>query len=115
MQRFELKKYTVCTAVLQGRGSCRRASGPRQCVAGVKSSLALDKMSHADAYIVHAQRTLATLATANRQYTYDMVGIGIIQVLTRIGLFCCEARRRMSHVCLIKWEEKFITNEGRKI
>ena len=40
VQRFELKKYTVCTAVLQGRGSCRRASGPRLRVAGAKSSLA---------------------------------------------------------------------------
>ena len=49
--RIELKKYTVCTAVLPGMGSCRRASGPRQHVAGAMSSLALGMMLHADAYI----------------------------------------------------------------
>ena len=48
-----------------GEGSCRRASGPRQRVAGSKSSLALGKMLHADAYVVRARRTLATLATDN--------------------------------------------------
>ena len=48
--RIELKKYTVCTAVLQGRGSCRRASGPRHRVAGMKSSLALAGLLHVGIY-----------------------------------------------------------------
>ena len=47
VQRFELKKYTACTAVLQGRGNCRRASGPRQHVAGTRSGVALAGLLHA--------------------------------------------------------------------
>ena len=52
--RIELKKYTVCTAVLQGSGSCRRASGPRQRVAHTKSSLALSELLHVGHIYRHA-------------------------------------------------------------
>ena len=41
----------------------RGGGGAGEQVAGAKSSLALGKMLHADAYIVRARRTLATLAT----------------------------------------------------
>ena len=70
-------------------------------------------MLHADAHTVHARQTLATLATDNTRMTLcASVSYKLWHVLV------CSAVRRdgwMSHVCLIKWEEKFATNEGRKI
>ena len=96
-----------------GKGSSRRASGPMQRVAVAKSSVALSELLHADTYIVRAQRMLATLATDCTSMIRR--GYGIVEVVTRIGLFCCEARRRDESRILIKWEENIITNEGRKI
>ena len=96
-----------------GGGSCKRASTQRQRVAGAKSSLALGKMLHADAYIVCARRTFTTLAMDN---TRTIQWASVSYKFSRV-LVCSVVRQDggMSHVCLIKWKEKFITNEGRKI
>ena len=48
---------------------------------------------------------------SNGQYMYETVCVGIVQVLTRIGLLCCETRRPDESRMLNKMEEKFTTNE----
>ena len=70
-----------------------------------RSGVALSELLHADAYIVRARRTLATPTMD----CTSMIGLGdgIVEVVTRIGLFCCEARL---------WDESCMLNKmGRKI
>ena len=90
---------------LQKGGAAGEQAALRQHVAGVRSGVALSKLLHADAYIVLARQTLATLAMDCTSMT--RLGDGILEVGTRIGLFCCEARR---------WDESRMLNKmGRKI
>ena len=71
---------------LQESNRCKRF------VAGARSSIALAKMLHADAYIVACITNVGN--PSNGPYKHDMVGDGIIQVVTRIGMFCCETRQQ---------------------
>ena len=89
MRRFEIINIQYVQQYCRGGGAAGEQLA--QCVVVVRSSLALAKMLHADAYIVGCTANVCNPSSG--LYKYDTVGDGIVQVVTRIGMSCCETRR----------------------